>query len=176
MSFTIQDLAPLAGVLVEKGLPAIAEMLGGPIAGSVASLVVPQIAQAFGLPADAPPAQVAAAVQADPNADSKLATFSEQNKLVLAMMQIQADQNRDELNVDGPPWMKFFYGGWRPAMGWTSGPGILVYQIVAFATGVAPLPDSLVNSFLFTWASIAGLRTYERATGVSLDSILTKKK
>jgi hypothetical protein len=187
MQFDPKDLETLGGVLLTKGAPALANMLGGPIAGDIASILVPQLAQAFGLPADAPAPQVAAAVQADPNAADKLATFTEQNKFNLAVLQLQVDQNNTELKVDGPPWLKFFYGGWRPAMGWMCGPVLVLYCFVLVALdsfGLLKVPPTPQGFFAWVimiialplWAGLAGLRTYERTSGVALDSVLSPKK
>jgi hypothetical protein len=171
----LKDLEALGATLLQKGLPILGGIIGGPVGGiigNVAGSVIGQLATTLGLPADAPPAVIQAAVQADPQASEKLSALEDAQKTALAFAQLQVDQNNAELATKtGSTGLDFFYGGWRPAMGWVSGPGILAYQIAAFAVGFPPLPDALVNSFLLVWTSIAGLRTYERFTGVALDTL-----
>jgi hypothetical protein len=177
--FDPKDLEALAGSLLQKGLPALGGLLGGPVGavvGNIAASLVPQIAQAFGLAPDAPPAVVAATVSADPNAAGKLATLEDAQKNAIAWAQLQVDQNKDELTVDGPAWLKFFYGGWRPSAGWLLLPVPAIYQMVAYIAHVTPLPDSFFAWSVPVWVGLAGLRTYERYSGVALDTLPIKKK
>ena len=174
MAFDPKDLEALAASLLQKGLPILGGLIGGPagaIAGNVAGSVVGQLATALGLPADAPPATINAAVQSDPQVSEKLTALEDAQKTALTFAQLQVDQNNAELATPGPSWLRFYYGGWRPAAGWAFGPAIFLYQVTAFAVHLPPLPDTLVNSFLLVWTSIAGLRTYERFTGVALDTL-----
>jgi hypothetical protein len=174
MAFDPKDLEALAASLLQKGLPILGGLIGGPagaIAGNVAGSVVGQIAASLGLPADAPPATITERVTTDSQSSDKLASLEDARKTALAFAQLQVDQNNAELNAPGPSWLRFYYGGWRPAAGWAFGPAIFIYQVAAFAVHLPPLPDTLVNSFLLVWTSIAGLRTYERFTGVALDTL-----
>jgi hypothetical protein len=175
MAFDPKDLAPLAGALLQAGAPILGGIIGGPFGAMVGGLL-PQIAGAFGLPADAAPAQVTAAVQADPNAGSKLAALEEQHKTELALVQLQVDQNTTELKIEGPAFLRFYYGGWRPAAGWLLCPAPALYQVIASAAHLPTLPDSLWTLFLPVWVGLAGLRTYERYSGVALDTLNIKKK
>lgn len=172
MSFDIKDLEPLIAVLVSKGAPILGGILGGP-PGAVIGGLVGQLATSFGLPADSPPITVAQTIAADPAASGKLSPISDN---YLAVLQLQVDQNNTELQVDGPWGLKLFYGGWRPAMGWLSGFVMAAYAIVAAGFNLHFVPDSLVSTyFLPIFLTLVGARTYERATGVSLDSVLKPK-
>jgi hypothetical protein len=175
MNFDPKDLEALAGALISKGAPILGGIIGGPF-GALIGALVPQIAGAFGLPTDAPPSQVAAAIQAAPDASDKLAALEEANKTELAKLQLQADQNDAELKIEGPAFLRFYYGGWRPAMGWLAGPAIVAYQIAASISHLPLLPDGILASFLPVWVGLAGLRTYERYSGVALDTLAIKKK
>jgi hypothetical protein len=174
MSFNAADLGPLAGALLKAGAPILGGIVGGPFGAMIGGLI-PQIAEAFSLPSDAPPATVAASVAADPNASTKLATLEDTQKSALAWAHLQVEQNKDELAVEGPAWMKFFYGGWRPTMGWISGPILVAYQIAASATHLPLIPDGLLAWVTPIWIGLAGLRTYERYSGVALDTLPIKK-
>jgi hypothetical protein len=179
MSFNPADLEALAGSLLQKGLPALGALIGGPagaVVGNIAASLVPQIAGAFGLAPDTTPAVVAATVASDPNASTKLATLEDAQKNALAWAHLQVEQNKDELTVDGPAWLKFFYGGWRPTMGWISGPILVAYQIAASAAHLPLIPDGLLAWITPIWVGLAGLRTYERAQGVALDTLPIRKK
>lgn len=183
MLFDPKDLETLAGALVSKGAPILGRMVGtavgGPLGGFVGGAVgdlIPQIAQTLGLPADADPAQVTAAVQAAPAAPNALVALEEKHKNDLAWAQLQVDQNNAELAVQGPSGLRFFYGGWRPAMGWLAGPVLLTYILVLFALGRAPLPTDVLGLFISVWLALAGVRTFERFQGIALDSVLPAKK
>lgn len=186
MQFDPKDLEALAGALISKGAPILGGIVGGPF-GALIGAVVPQIAEAFGLPGDAPAGQIASTVAAAPDASDKLSALEERHKVELEWAKLQVEQNNAELQVDGPPWLKFYYGGWRPAMGWLCGPILMayVYVLVTLATfGVLKSP--LTQEGFFSWfvmvvalpifAGLAGLRTYERSTGVALDTLPIKKK
>jgi hypothetical protein len=175
MNFDAKDLEPLAGALLKAGAPILGGVIGGPF-GAIVGALIPQIAGAFGLAPDASPATVAAAVAADPNAQTKLATIEDEQKSALAWAQLQVVQNKDELTVDGPAWLKFFYGGWRPSAGWLLLPVPAIYQMVAYIAHVTPLPDSFFAWSVPVWVGLAGLRTYERYSGVALDTLPIKKK
>lgn len=179
MAFDPKDLEALAASLIEKGLPVLGGLIGGPagaVAGNVISGVVGEIATSFGLAPDATPAVVAATVAADPQAGDKLAALEDKHKTDLALMQLQVDQNNAELTQPGPGFLRFFYGGWRPGAGWLLCPLPTLYQIVAFATHLTPLPDAFFAYALPVWVALAGVRTYERVSGVSLDTIAVRPR
>jgi hypothetical protein len=174
MNIDPKDLAPLAGALLSAGAPILGGIIGGPVGALVGSLL-PQLAGAFGLAPDAAPAQIAAAVQADPNASSKLSAIEEQHKSELAWAQLQVDQNDAAMKIEGPAGLRFFYGGWRPMAGWVLCPVPAVYQVIASAAHLPMLPDNLWALFLPVWVGLAGLRTYERFSGVALDTLAISK-
>ena len=180
MAFDPKELEGLAATLLQKGLPILGGLIGGPvgaIAGNVVSGLVGTLAATLGLPADSPPAAVAAAVQADPQASNKLAALEDAQKTELAFAQLQVDQNNAELTIDkGAPWLNFFYGAWRPSAGWVFGPIPALYQLIASAFHLPLLADGIWAAFLPVWVGLAGLRTYERYTGVALDTLPVKPR
>lgn len=176
-AFNPKDLENLFGALVQAGVPMVASAFGGPLAGAAVSAVLPEIAAALGLDPAAPPAAVAAAVAADPQAaGDKLAALEDKRKTELAVMQLQVDQNNVELTQPGPGFLRFFYGGWRPAAGWLLLPVPTFYQIIACAVHLALLPDSFFVFAVPVWISLAGIRTYERIQGVSLDTLALRPR
>jgi hypothetical protein len=174
MSFDPKDLEPLAGALLKAGAPILGGIIGGPF-GAVIGSLIPQIAGAFGLAPDTTPSNLATVVAADPNAATKLAAIENASETALDYAKLQADQNKDELSADGPLPFKFFLSGWRPAMGWVSGPIIVVYQIIASAAHLPLIPNDLLAWITPIWVGLAGLRTYERAQGVAVDNLPGKK-
>jgi hypothetical protein len=172
--FDQKDLEALAGTLIKAGAPIIGGIVGGPF-GAVIGGLIPQIAGAFGLSPDSTPDVVAATVAADPNAGTKLAAIENASQTALDYAKLQAEQNKDELSADGPLPFKLFLSGWRPAMGWVSGPIIVVYQIIASAAHLPLIPNDLLAWITPIWVGLAGLRTYERAQGVAVDNLPGKK-
>jgi hypothetical protein len=183
MGFDPKDLQALAGALISKGAPILGRLVGTAVGGPLGTFIggavgdlIPQIAQSVGLPADAPASQVAATVQAATSAPDALMALEEKNKTDLAMAQLQVDQNDAELHIEGPAALRFFYGGWRPAAGWLLCPIPAAYQIIASAAHLPLMPEGIWTLFLPVWVGIAGLRTYERYSGIALDTLNIKKK
>jgi hypothetical protein len=183
MGFDPKDLQALAGALVSKGAPILGRLVGTAVGGPLGTFVggaigdlIPQIAQSVGLPADASPAVVASTVQAAPAAPDALLALEEKNKTDLALAQLQVDQNDAELHIEGPALLRFFYGGWRPAAGWLLCPIPAAYQLIASAAHLPLMSDGIWAAFLPVWVGIAGLRTYERYSGIALDTLAIKKK
>ena len=175
MAFDPKDLENLAAVVLKAGAPILGGLIGGPF-GAIIGTLVPQIASAFGLAPDTPPAVIAATVQADPAASDKLAALESKQRDALAWAQLQVDQNNAELAAPGSGFLRFFYGAWRPSAGWLFGPIPALYQLIASAFHLPLLADGLWTAFLPVWIGLAGLRTYERYQGVALDTLPVKPR
>lgn len=89
-------------------------------------------------------------------------------KVVLAQLEVNAKEAQHA---------SIFVAGWRPFVGWTCGIG-MVYQTVlhnilqwlSVMNGWPPLPAPDTETLiyvLFAMLGVAGLRTYEKKTGVS---------
>ena len=166
MTFDPRELEPLAGALLKAGAPILGGIIGGPF-GAIIGALLPQVASVFGLPLDAPPVAVAAAVAADPQAADKLSGLEEAHKDALASAQLQVDQNGAELSMPGTALQRVFWGGWRPAMGWIAGPLVLAYQIAAATMGGRLIPIEVFGPTMALWTALAGLRTSEKWQGVA---------
>lgn len=166
MSFSLNELKPLADVVLEQGVPLLANIFLPGIGGTIASAIVPSIAAAFGLAPDASPADIAAAVQADPNAAAKLATVQEKHNELLDFAQKTLDANQAEVALEPTFLGRLFVGGWRPAMGWM-GVFALAYQMLASLFRFTLLPTDIFAISLGAWTALAGVRGIEMVKGLS---------
>jgi hypothetical protein len=116
---SIKDLA----AKVAPFAPLLATAVGGPAGAAITAVTL--IARAFGLAPDAPPADVAAAIAADPAAAAKLTELQETNRGALERLllkeetkrqQIVNDTARIELQSDDP-----FVRRARPFFTWSMG-------------------------------------------------------
>ena len=164
MAFDPKELEGLAATLLEKGLPILGGLIGGPVgavAGNVVSGVVGQIATTLGLPSDATPAVVSAAVQTDPQAADKLSEFEAHASSALDFAKLQADENAKEAES-----ASLFVSGWRPAFGWIC-VFAAVYQVAASASSFPLIPADAFNPIWAAFGGMLGLRTIERWKGVA---------
>lgn len=172
MNFDPAELKSLAAVLVDKGIPVLATLIGGPI-GPIVALVVPQIAKAFGLSEDSPPAAIAVAVAAAPDASEKLADLEAHNKAIQAYIDSEISADQALVLPSDSFWQRFLIAGARPMMMWVCGPVVLLYQLTALRFGWTIVPFDFFAAVQATFASLAGFRTVEKWKGVDT-MVLTK--
>jgi hypothetical protein len=174
MNFDLDDLKPLADVLLINGVPLLANMFLPGIGGTIASAIVPSIASAFGLTSSASVSDLTTAIQADPNSAAKLAVIQAKHAELLdfAQKSITADQNA--LTLEPSFWGRMFVGGWRPAMGWI-GVVIVSYQTFATLVKISLLPADMFSTILTLWAALAGVRTIETVAGTARTSLTARK-
>lgn len=175
MAFSLEDLKPLADLLLEKGAPLLATALLGPIGGSIANAICPSLAQAFGLTTGASPTELAKAIQADPEADAKLKQVQEEHSELLDWAQKSLDANQAALNVEPSFLGRLYVGGWRPAMGWT-GVWTAIYQTLASVRSWPLVPIDHFIGIMGIWSGLAGIRTVEFVKGVARTSLSTIAK
>lgn len=171
-SWILEDLKPLADLLLESGVPLLANMLLPGIGGKIANTIVPEIAQAFGLSPGASVNDMTTAIQADPNAQAKLAVIESNHKELLSFAQDSLTANQSALTLEPTFMGRFFVGGWRPAMGWI---GVLTaaYQVVASVAHFVLIPVETYGITLGVWAGLAGIRGVEKVHGVARSSMKT---
>lgn len=107
----------LASTIIRAGAERLGGAFGGPLGGAVGGVLGGTIADAFGLPRDAGPQQIDAAIKADPEASDKLiAIQSESEQALFALeaetlrfMEAMADKDKSE---------GFWSWAWRPAGMW----------------------------------------------------------
>lgn len=175
MSFNIEDLKPLADMLLEKGVPLLANVFLPGVGGAVASVLMPAIAGAFGLAPDASVGDITTAVQADPNAATKLAEIQDTHTELLAFAQQTLTANQTELALEPTFLGRLFVGGWRPAMGWM-GALSLFYQMLASVVGFKLLPFDIYAVSLGAWTALAGVRGIEMVKGLAATAPTTFSK
>jgi hypothetical protein len=179
MAFNLSKLATLAASVEKAGAPILGAALraGSAISGAAPfplSLVLPSIlgslADAVGGTAD-DAASIVAKIDGSPDAAAKIQAVEESHKddltNTLDMLKLQTDQNEAELNVNAPLWARLLYSGWRPLMGWISGPVLMAYQIGAVTFGGRPVPMETFAPAMALWTALAGLRTSEKWQGVA---------
>src|SRR5574337_411706 len=128
MNFDPKDLAGLASVLIQQGAPVLGGLLGGPAGATIASAVVPAVADALGLPKDSTPQAITQAASA-PDAPDKLAAFDAQHKADQAYNDAQIKASLDlAAVVKDSIWETLFVVGYRPAAAWVAGPITILYQ------------------------------------------------
>jgi hypothetical protein len=177
MSLNFPDLAPLAGAVEKAGAPILGAALraGSTVATAapfplnlVLPVVLNGVANAVGGDASNP-AGMAQTINADPNAVAeKIQAVEDQHKddlqNALDMAKLQTDQTGSYLTADIPNWMKFFFGGWRPMMGWL-GSFVVFYQVIGVTLSWRLIPVEMFNVVLITWGSLAGFRTIDKWQG-----------
>lgn len=168
----LEAFKPLADVLLEKGVPLLANMLVPGIGGTIASAVVPSIAEAFGLSSTASPSEVAATVAADPDAVTKLEAVKDKHRELLQFAEQTLTDNQGALALEPTFAGRLFVGGWRPAMGWV---GVLsvIYQIFASVLKLTLLPTDIFAIALGAWTALAGVRGIEMVKGVAHTTLST---
>ena len=66
-----------------------------------------------------------------------------------------------------------FVSGWRPAIGWTCGTGLLfnviLHPIISIWVDMPPVDTALLYPVLLGMLGLGGLRTYEKFKGVARD-------
>lgn len=170
MKLDLEPFKPLVGVLLEKGVPLLANAFLPGVGGAVAGIVMPSLVQAFGLSSDATPEIIAKAIQTDPDADAKLKQITEEHSELLDFAQKAIDANQAALAIEPSFWGRLYVGGWRPAMGW-SGVFTATYQTVASVRGWALVPIDHFIGIMAVWTGLAGLRGVEFVKGVARTSL-----
>ncbi len=179
MNIDFSSLGTLASAVEQAGAPILgAALRAGSTVSSAApfplNLVLPvalnSLASAVGGDA-ANPASVADRINADPNAvaakiQAVEALHRDNLKNALEMAKLQTDQIGSYLTADIPVWVKFYFGGWRPTMGWV-GSVVVIYQALGVMLAWPLVPGDMFNVILATWTSLAGLRTVEKWKGAA---------
>jgi len=175
MNIDLDDLKPLADIILVNGVPLLANLLLPGVGGSIASAVVPSIAAAFGLTPAASVTDLTTAIAADPAAAVKLAAVQDKHAELLNFAKDANDASQAALALEGSFGGRFFVGGWRPAMGWI-GVAVVFYQGAASASHLPLLSIEMFGTILALWAGLAGIRGFEKVSGVARDSFAKKAK
>ncbi|PPQ37058.1 hypothetical protein SAMN06265338_11523 [Rhodoblastus acidophilus] len=175
MSFNLDEFKPLASVLLQQGAPLLARALLGPFGGMIAGAVVPSLVEAFGLPADASPADIATAASKDDSAADKLAAIQAQHQDLLDWAQKAMDANQAALAAEPSFWGRLYVGGWRPAMGWL-GVAVIGREVGYYAMLKGPLPFETLSLIVGLWCGLAGIRSVEMVRGVARTALATVAK
>lgn len=174
MSFSAAEIETLGLSLAKAGLPLLATMLATiapPPIGAIAEIIMPSISAALGLAPGATPADVTAAINADPNgANAKLAQVQEANSSLLDFAKVQADLDTKEADSGS-----LFVSGWRPAFGWLC-VITTAYQMAAAAVGYGHVvPPEVFNPVWYAFGGMLGLRSVEKWFGVARVVMGTKR-
>lgn len=165
------NFTSIAETLAGMGLPMLARILGGAVAGPVgaaaAGALMSKITSALGLPTDASPDAVSQAISADPQAAAQhLATLEQQATADLAF---SGQQIKVDLAEGQSP--SVFIAGWRPGFAWT----VVAWTNILLGTGWAFMVTGRIDlaQFLAMWqapwmlfAGLIGVRTAEKWGGV----------
>lgn len=173
MAIELDDLKPLADILLEKGAPILATAVLGPVGGNVAAAVLPKLAEAFNLDPRASAAEIVAAASNDSNASGKVAAVQDAHSELLDVAKAAQDANVSALSLEPSFVGRLYVGGWRPAMGW-GGVIALLYQIVASVRGWTPISFDTFATIMSVWAALAGVRGVEMVKGVARMNLKTK--
>lgn len=166
-------ISALAQTLVRVGAPVLAEMLTKtlpPPFGPLAGIVIPALAQAFGV---APtPEAVATEVERRAEVDSTdtanvLRRVEDEQRGVIEDAQAQLDEYRKEFEgTQG--WSQVFFAGWRPALAWSLVAWVNIILLHVWLGGVVTEQFLAIwNPAWMTLAGLLGLRTFEKFTGVA---------
>jgi len=175
MNFDLAEFKPLADLLLEKGAPMLATALLGPLGGTIAGIVCPSLAAAFGLSADASPSAIAAAAAKDDGAADKVAAVEAQHSELLDWAQKAIDANQAALAAEPTFWGRLYVGGWRPAMGWL-GVAVIGREVGYYAMLKGPLPFETLSLIVGLWCGLAGIRSVEMVRGVARTTLATIAK
>ena len=172
------DFTSIAKTLAGLGLPILARILGGAVAGPAGALaagaLAGQIASALGLAPNATPDAIGAAIAADPTQAANQLTALEQkaaSDLEFAKLQVGLDTKEAE----SP---SYFIAGWRPGFAWS----VVAWTNILLATGWAFLITGRIDlaQFLGMWqapwmlfAGLIGVRTAEKWGGVVTTTMRT---
>lgn len=166
------NFALIAETLAGMGLPMLARILGGAVAGPVgaaaAGALMSKITSALGLPTDASPDAVSQAITANPAAAAQHLSVLEQQ--ATADLAFSGQQIKVDLAEGQSP--SIFIAGWRPGFAWT----VVVWTNILLGTGWAFMVTGRtldLAPFLAMWqapwmlfAGLIGVRTAEKWGGV----------
>ncbi len=141
------DFAALGAQLIKLGAPILGTAIGGPLGGTVGSV----LAQTFGAANETPEA-ISAAVQADPEAADKLKTLETERSdewisVIKTGQELSAQLATTESTQGG------FAYNWRPALSW------MIIAIIGQSFLVAPWVRGLLSVDVGT--------PYDQVLGVS---------
>lgn len=152
--------------------PALATALGGPLAGTAVAF----LSKELGL--DGTTTQdVANAVAGMTPADMlKMKDLDNQFKLQMAQQGISLQLAQIATNTEEAKSVNWFVAGWRPAVGWIGGLGLLyaafllplmqfIATVYGYKGGFPVLDTTITMQVLFGLLGIGGLRTIEKVKG-----------
>ena len=178
MSFELTDLKPLGAAFAQAGLPILSKLIQAvapPPFGLIASIILPHIADALGVPPE--PVAIKEAVEKDPSAaKDKLAIIEAEHASLLDFAKLQTELNAKE--AESP---NLFIAGWRPFVGWSLGL-MLTWQWTAIIWKGPQVEAGLFNVMTGLLAGLIGVRSIDKWGGVAtqtikaLPKVLARKK
>jgi len=171
-------LSSLAPILVSLGAPILGSILrtnvGGP-AGEASAKVIEALADAFG--AQPTPEAVKNAIEADPNAASRVQAIERERSAEWLAYLTMATSERNLMLDREDERGSVFSWGWRPAMSWMllflwSWNGVILPVVNATAgASIVPIPWEHLLGFAGLWLAIyGGGHTIKSVLGASSSS------
>jgi len=162
--------APILGEVLRAAAPVVGAAVPIPFAGPIITMVLNELANDLGPPANDPTA-LAQKIAADPDAAGKIQAFEEKYKAdlqnALDIAKVQADQNTAALNANLPLWAKIYFAGARPLQMWLTGPLLTLYQYGVTFGHLPPMDPTTFAGLAGQFVILSGARSVEKVQGVA---------